>query len=73
MQTILSGVEYPDYASSLPIDDWEDELIKAPHRVGDRIAQIVITKDPEVSFEQVEPLSDTERGAGGFGHSDKKC
>ena len=73
VQTILSNVEYPDYASSLPIDDWEDELIKAPYKVGDRIAQIVITKYPEVSFEEVETLSDTERGAGGFGHSDKKC
>lgn len=73
VQTILSDVDFPDYASSLPIDDWEDELIKAPYKVGDRIAQIVITKYPEVSFEEVETLSDTERGAGGFGHSDKKC
>ena len=73
VQTILSDVDFPDYAPSLPIDDWEDELIKAPYKVGDRIAQIVITKYPEVSFEEVETLSDTERGAGGFGHSDKKC
>lgn len=36
---------------------------------GDRIAQLVIIKVEEVSFKQVETLSDTERGSGGFGSS----
>lgn len=38
---------------------------------GDRIAQAVIMPIPEVEFIEVEELSDTARGAGGFGHSGK--
>lgn len=36
-------------------------------RVGDRIAQMVIKKVPEIELECVEELSDTSRGANGFG------
>lgn len=36
---------------------------------GDRIAQLVIAPVPRVAFEEVEHLDDTERGAGGFGHT----
>ena len=35
--------------------------------VGDRIAQLVIVAIPEVRFEEVEELSDSERGVSGFG------
>jgi dUTP pyrophosphatase len=38
---------------------------------GDKIAQIVIQKVPDVEFEVVEELSDTDRGAGGFGSTGK--
>ena len=37
--------------------------------VGDRIAQLVIQKIEEVSFNQVDILDSTERGSGGFGSS----
>ena len=36
---------------------------------GDRIAQMVIQTVPEVDLESVEELPETERGAGGFGHT----
>lgn len=36
---------------------------------GDRIAQMVFIKHEQASFELVEELMDTERGAGGFGHT----
>jgi dUTP pyrophosphatase len=36
-------------------------------RNGDRIAQLVINRLPTVTVQQVENLSDTERGSGGFG------
>ena len=37
-------------------------------KAGDRIAQLVVQRLPEVEFEIVESLEvDTERGAGGFG------
>ena len=38
---------------------------------GDRIAQLVIARYEQVETEQVEVLSQTERGAGGFGHTGK--
>ncbi|MFV0365833.1 MAG: dUTP diphosphatase [Mangrovibacterium sp.] len=39
---------------------------------GERICQMVIAKHETVSWEEVEILSDSERGAGGFGHTGKK-
>ena len=36
---------------------------------GDRIAQMVVSKVDRVAFEEVDALSDTERGEGGFGHT----
>ena len=39
---------------------------------GERIAQMVIAKHETVQWEEVEVLSDTERGAGGFGSSGVK-
>lgn len=35
--------------------------------VGDRVGQIIILPYPQVEFEEVEELSNTERGEGGFG------
>lgn len=34
---------------------------------GERIAQLVIAPVPAIEFEEVQELSDTARGAGGFG------
>lgn len=39
--------------------------------VGDRIGQIIIIPYPQIEFEEVEELSDTERGTGGFGSTGK--
>lgn len=36
---------------------------------GDRIAQMIISRHEQVIWEQVEILSDTVRGAGGYGHT----
>lgn len=36
---------------------------------GERIAQMVIAKYERVGLDEVDSLSDTERGAGGFGHT----
>ena len=37
------------------------------YNVGDRVAQLIIMPYPQVEFEEVEDLSDTDRGSGGFG------
>jgi dUTP pyrophosphatase len=39
---------------------------------GDRIAQMIIQKVERAEFEQVEILNETERAAGGFGHTGKQ-
>lgn len=41
------------------------------YQVGDRLAQMVIMKLPEVKYEEVEELSDTVRGSGGWGSTGK--
>ena len=37
------------------------------YSVGDRIGQIIILPYPQIEFEEVEELSETDRGLGGFG------
>lgn len=39
------------------------------YNVGDRIAQLIIMPYPEVTFEEVDELSDSDRGEGGYGSS----
>ncbi|MBP6456237.1 MAG: dUTP diphosphatase [Chitinophagaceae bacterium] len=46
----------------------ETQLIKP----GDRIAQLVFAKYEKITWEQVDNLSESERGEGGFGHTGKK-
>ena len=36
---------------------------------GERIAQMVVARHEQVEWSEVEVLDDTERGAGGFGHT----
>ena len=38
---------------------------------GDRMCQMVIAKHEKAEFIEVEEISETERGAGGFGHTGK--
>ena len=39
---------------------------------GERIAQIVATKHERIQWEEVETLSETKRGIGGFGSTSRK-
>ena len=39
---------------------------------GERIAQMVVAKHERVEWQEVEVLDETERGAGGFGHTGTK-
>ena len=36
---------------------------------GERIAQMVIARHEQAAWQEVEVLNETERGAGGFGHT----
>jgi dUTP pyrophosphatase len=41
------------------------------YKVGDRVGQIIILPYPQIEFTEVDDLSKTERGEGGFGHTGK--
>lgn len=54
--------------------DNEIELVKGGYKeysLGDRISQIIIMPYPEIEFVEVDELSDSERGVGGYGSSGK--
>ena len=42
------------------------------YQVGDRIVQMIILPYPQIEFEEVEELSSSERGHGGFGSTNHK-
>lgn len=54
-----------------------DEVIRAnimyfaPYNIGDKIGQMVMVKTPVVKVTEVDELSETTRGTGGFGSSGK--
>ena len=61
--------------------DYRGEIMVALHNhsaetqkiaPGERIAQLVVTPFLRVEFEETEDLSDTQRGAGGFGSTGTK-
>ena len=45
--------------------------IGTEYNIGDRIGQIIILPYPNIEFQEVEELSDSERGAGGYGSTGK--
>jgi len=56
--------------------EWHGEKIKSvylpfPYEVGDRVAQMWLEEVVDFEFKEVEELSTTERGSGGFGSSGK--
>lgn len=65
------GVVDPDYRGEWKIilhNDGEEEKEVTP---GERIAQVVFLPFEVASFEEVDDLSGTERGTGGFGSTGK--
>ena len=63
------GTVDSDYRGELlvPMINWGEKDFTI--RDGDRIAQVVINKYEQATFELSESLDSTERGAGGFGHT----
>jgi dUTP pyrophosphatase len=41
------------------------------YKFGEKIAQLIIMPIPEIEPEEVDELSDSDRGEGGFGHTGK--
>lgn len=59
--SILWGENVEDYR--INACDWYD--------VGDKVGQIMIIPYPQIEFSEVEELSETQRGSGGFGSTGK--
>jgi dUTP pyrophosphatase len=51
--------------------NWLKGNASEKYQIGDRIAQIIIIPHPYITFDEVEELSSTERGEGGFGSTGK--
>ena len=43
------------------------ETKRTAYKPGDRVGQLIILSYPQIEFEEVEKLSETNRGSGGFG------
>lgn len=61
------GVIDSDYRGSISFVFYKPMPCIVPYLPGDRIGQLVIVPIPEVEFVEVDELSETERGAGGYG------
>ena len=48
-----------------------DNVERENYRVGDRVCQIMIIPHPTIELNEVNELSNTERGEGGFGSTGK--
>lgn len=64
-----AGLIDADYRGPVKVLLINRSFIDYPVSIGDRIAQMVITTAFRESFEVVDELTATERGAGGFGHT----
>lgn len=67
-----TGVIDSDYRGELKVCLRNDGAVGMFVEVGDRIAQAMIVPVPKVVFEEVEQLSETSRGSGGFGSTGVK-
>ena len=48
-----------------------DNIERDSYKVGDRVCQIMIIPHPPIEFKEVDELTNTERGQGGFGSTGK--
>ncbi len=66
------GVVDADYRGEIMVALHNHSATEQTISDGERVAQLVITPFLSVSYEQAEELSDTVRGAGGFGSTGTK-
>ena len=65
----LVGLIDSDYQGPLMVSLWNRSHEAFKIEAGDRIAQLVFVPIVQTGFEVVDNFSESERGAGGFGHS----
>lgn len=62
------------FKPSLALDSLQyvtDRKLYGVYKVGERVGQMIIMPYPSIEFEEVDDLSETERGEGGYGSSGK--
>lgn len=51
---------------------FDNPMLFAPYKIGDKVAQMVILPYPDINLSERQELSETDRGTGGFGSTDVK-
>jgi len=67
----LTGLIDSDYQGQVFVSIWNRGSKTYEIQPGERIAQMVFVPVEQVTFDVVDEFGDSERGAGGFGHSGK--
>ena len=65
----LVGLIDSDYQGELMVSCWNRGHTPFTLTVGERIAQLVLVPVVQAHFDIVEAFDESQRGAGGFGHS----
>ena len=65
----LTGLIDSDYQGQVFISCWNRSANRYEVQPGERIAQMVFVPIEQVRFRIVDEFDDSDRGAGGFGHS----
>jgi dUTP pyrophosphatase len=65
----LTGLIDSDYQGQVFISCWNRGRERFEIEPGDRIAQMVVVPVVQVELDVVEAFGESERGAGGFGHT----
>ena len=69
---VLTGKVDSDYRGCIGVILNNHETTEFVIKAGTRIAQLTIYHGEDADFEEVENLSETKRGAGGFGHTNEQ-
>jgi len=65
----LVGLIDSDYQGELMVSCWNRGQNAFTIAIGERIAQLILVPVVQAHFELVEQFDESQRGAGGFGHS----
>jgi dUTP pyrophosphatase len=68
----LVGLIDSDYQGQVFVSCWNRGLAPFTIEIGERIAQMVLFPVVRAQFEVVSEFNETQRGAGGFGHSGRQ-
>jgi len=68
---VMAGVIDSDYRGDVGVILYNTGVEAFSYNRGDRVAQLIIEKCHKADWLQVEDLSETDRGDGGYGHTGK--